>query len=94
MGVKSSSSNRRSRRRKGSLEETISFAMHSDDPENYIVFYRDKDTMKEATLRDYMEGEDYSAIPLTRIVRIKRRGGEDVWIKGQKEVLVKKGSPS
>lgn len=87
MGMKS---RRHCRGRKGSLEETISFAMHGDDPRKYIVLYRDKDTEKEAILQDFMQGEEYSVVPFTRIVQI--RGADDtvVWKKGQKEVLVKK----
>ena len=80
------------RKRKGSLEETISYAMHHDEPANYIVAYRDKDVIKKTTLQEFMKGEEFSTIPLTRIYQITRNNDEIVWRKGQKELLVKKSA--
>jgi len=76
-------------KRKGSLEETISYAMYSDDPGKYTVYYRDKDSVKEASLKEFMEGKYFSPIPITRIIRLSRPDRGTVWKKGQKELLVK-----
>jgi uncharacterized protein (UPF0248 family) len=76
-------------KRKGSLEETISFALHKDDSETYRVYYRDKDSIKVAALKEFILSEYFSQIPLTRIVQIKRSENEVIWNKGQKEVTVK-----
>lgn len=77
-------------KKKGSLEETISFGMHGDDPKRYKVWYRDKDVIKEASLEDFMGAEDYSPIPITRITKITK-DDKIVWSKGQKELIVKNG---
>lgn len=75
-------------KKKGTLEETISYAMYNDDPRGYIVSYRDKDEIKEVNLDEFMNAEDYSPIPLTRIAQITK-DGKVVWKKGQKELAVK-----
>jgi len=77
------------RRRKGSLEETLSYALYKDDADLFSVFYRDKDLIKSASLKDFMESDEMSEIPLSRITLISR-SGKAVWEKGQKVVLVKK----
>ena len=79
----------RKKRKKGSLEETLSFATFADNPDTFSVTYRDMDALKEATLKDFMNREDLSEIPITRIVSVARKG-KIVWTKGQKEVYVKK----
>ena len=79
---------RRSSKKKGSLEETLSYAFYKDDPRKFRVFYRDKDKIKEANLKYFFEEEEYGAIPLTRIILVSRLD-KPVWKKGQKEVLVK-----
>jgi len=76
------------RRKKGSLEETLSYSIHNDDPSMYSVFYRDKERIKEANLKEFIESDEYSAVPLTRINMILKKG-KIVWKKGQKEILVK-----
>lgn len=76
-------------KRKGSLEETISYAMYSDDPDKYTVYYRDKDLIKEANLKEFMESEYFSPIPITRVTKLTRESRGTVWKKGQKELLVK-----
>ena len=76
------------RRKKGSLEETLSYSLYKEDPTTYLVSYRDKDIIKQANLKDFMDSEDYSAIPLTRITLISKNGNI-VWRKGQKDILVK-----
>jgi uncharacterized protein (UPF0248 family) len=82
--------NKRQRRRarKGSLEETLSYAMHADNPRAFEVEYRDRDVLKTAWLKEFMEGEEFSEIPVTRIVRITRQKVL-VWEKGQKRVTLK-----
>lgn len=75
--------------RKGSLNETLSYALHSDDPRLYIVSYRDKDLVKKARLSDFATAEEFSDIPLTRIIEITKNDTL-VWEKGQKELKVKK----
>lgn len=75
--------------RKGSLKETLSYAMHKDRTELFTVSYRDKDKIRTDQLQDFMTKEEFSDIPLTRIVQI-RRASEVVWEKGQKQVKVKK----
>ena len=74
--------------KKGSLEETLNYARHADDRTAYTVSYRDKDQIRWVTLQDFTEREDLIDVPVTRILEIKR-AGKTVWIKGQKEVLVK-----
>jgi uncharacterized protein (UPF0248 family) len=77
-----------SRKKKGSLEETISFAQYKDNPEDYLVYYRDKDKVKAVNLNDFVNSEEFSDIPVTRIIQISTKD-RIVWTKGQKEVLVK-----
>jgi len=55
------------------LQEIISKAMYADDINMYIVCYRDMDTLKEVTLKDFLElSENFQLIPANRIVYIKR----------------------
>lgn len=75
-------------KRKGSLKETLSYALHKDDPRLFSISYRDKDRIKTDPLEDFMTKEEYSEIPLTRILQITR-DGNIVWEKGQKEVKLK-----
>jgi uncharacterized protein (UPF0248 family) len=59
--------------RKGLLQEIISKAMYADDINMYIVCYRDMDTLKEVTLKDFLDlSENFQLIPASRIVYIKR----------------------
>ena len=78
------------KKRKGSLKETLSFALYGDDPHLFTVTYRDKDLFKEANLDDFMNREDLGDIPITRIAAVAR-SGRVVWRKGQKEVSLKSG---
>jgi uncharacterized protein (UPF0248 family) len=75
-------------KRKGSLKETLSYAMHKDNPRLFSVSYRDKDKIKTDPLEDFMTKEELSDIPLTRILQITREGNV-VWEKGQKRVKLK-----
>ena len=56
-------------KRKGSLKETLSYAMHKDNPKLFSISYRDKDKIKTDSLEDFMTKEEFSDIPLTRILR-------------------------
>ncbi|MGI0091724.1 MAG: hypothetical protein ACREBS_08445 [Nitrososphaerales archaeon] len=76
-------------RKKGSLKETLSYAMHKDDPTLFSVNYRDRDAIKTETLSNFMAGEEFYDIPITRIVEIIR-DGKVVWERGQKQVKVKR----
>ena len=82
-------SNVRKKGRKGSLEETLSYALYKEDAELFSLLYRDKDQIKTASLREFLESIEMSDIPLTRIVAIDK-AGEVVWKKGQKDVRIKK----
>ncbi len=64
-------------KRKGSLKETLSSALHKDDP----IFYK----IKTESLEDFIAKEEFSDIPLTRILQITRNG-EVVWEKGQQQI--------
>ena len=87
-GIRKSAELKKISKKKGSLEETVSYATYSDDPRIYTVSYRDKDKIKQASLSEFMNAEDYSPIPLTRIIHISKHG-RLVWKKGQKELTVK-----
>ena len=76
-------------KRKGSLEETLSFAQHNDDSNLYTVSYRDKDRTKIVTLKDFLTADEFSEVPLTRILQITREK-KLVWQKGQKQVELKR----
>ncbi len=70
--------------RKGLLQEIISKAMYADDINMYIVCYRDMDTLREVTLKDFLDlSENFQLIPANRIVYIKR---------GDKIIYSKRGS--
>jgi uncharacterized protein (UPF0248 family) len=76
-------------KRKGSLKETLSYAMYKDDSDLFSVTYRDKDQVRTESLHNFVTKEEFSDIPLTRILQIKR-GESVVWEKGQHQVSVKK----
>ena len=75
-------------KKKGSLKETLSFALYGDNSRLFKVKYRDKNTFKTVELDEFMNREDLKDIPITRIITISR-GDEVVWRKGQKEVSLK-----
>jgi uncharacterized protein (UPF0248 family) len=67
----------------------LSYAAYKDDPALFYVSYRDKDLIRRVSLVEFMKGEEFAEIPITRILRIDR-AGRDVWSKGQKTVALKK----
>lgn len=75
-------------KRKGSLEETLSYCTHKEDPKLFTVSYRDKNSIRTESLLDFITKEEFADIPISRIVQIE--GKEIVWEKGQKQVRVKK----
>lgn len=78
------------RKRKGSLEETLSYCIYKEDPKLFTVSYRDKKSIKTESLFDFITKEEFVDIPISRIVQIK--GKQIVWKKGQKQVIVKMSS--
>ena len=80
-------------KKKGSLKETLSYAMYKDTPKLFSVSYRDKDKIRTDSLEDFMTKEEFSDIPLTRILEITRNG-DVVWEKGQKQVKLKNSETS
>ncbi|MCS6768184.1 MAG: hypothetical protein RMJ59_05325 [Candidatus Nitrosocaldus sp.] len=67
----------RRRRRKGMLEELLSKAIHADDINAYTVVYRDKNVLRELSLREFLRlSENFQSIPASRIVYVRRYGKE------------------
>ncbi|MFQ5941542.1 MAG: DUF504 domain-containing protein [Nitrososphaerales archaeon] len=59
--------------RKGRLEETLSKALHADNPKLYSVAYRDYEEIKKVPLLEFLRlSEDFQTIPASRIVYVKR----------------------
>lgn len=60
-------------RRKGRLIEIFSKAIYSDDPELYIVSYRDFDSVVDLTLLEFVRiSQNFELIPPSRILSIRR----------------------
>jgi len=59
--------------KKGIVEEIFSKAKFSKELELYNVSYRDFDKIKEIKLSEFIkESEEFSKIPISRIVRIRK----------------------
>lgn len=59
--------------KKGVIEEIISKAKFADDPKSYRIFFRDFDTIREASLPDFLaESNNFETIPVSRIQMIKK----------------------
>lgn len=59
--------------KKGIVEEIFSKARFANELELYNVSYRDLDKIKETTLLEFIkESEEFSKIPISRIVRIRK----------------------
>ena len=68
-------------KRKGKIEQIFSKAIYSDNPELYLILYRDFNTIISVTLPRFMEiSENLQLIPITRIVQI-RKGNEILYQK-------------
>ncbi|MGE5683644.1 MAG: DUF504 domain-containing protein [Nitrososphaerota archaeon] len=65
------------KKRKGKLEEILSKAKFYDDIDLYQVSYRDFNSIVTVALKDFIFlSSNFEAIPITRIVEIKK--GSDV----------------
>ena len=59
--------------KKGILQEIFSKARYADDPNTYIVFYRDFDKIRQLSLPEFdKESNNFETIPVTRIQLIKK----------------------
>ena len=59
--------------RKGIVEEIFSKALFADDSEQYKIFYRDFEKIKEATLPEFLiESNNLETIPISRIKKIMK----------------------
>jgi hypothetical protein len=60
-------------RRKGRLREIFSKAIYADDPELYLVSYRDFDSVVDLPLLEFVRiSENFELIPPSRILSIRR----------------------
>lgn len=60
-------------RRKGRLREIFSKAIYADDPELYIVSYRDFDSVVDLPLLEFVRiSENFELVPPNRILSIRR----------------------
>ena len=55
---------------KRKTEEIFSKALYADNPDLYLIFYRDYDEIKSMKLKDFLKEE----IPSHRIIKITRAG--------------------
>ena len=63
------------KRRKGMLDEVISKALYSDEPENYSVSYMEFDQAKDVKLLEFLKlSDNFETIPASRIILVKRKG--------------------
>jgi uncharacterized protein (UPF0248 family) len=61
--------------RKGRLQEIFSKALYADDPSLYFVSYRDFENVVEVPLQEFLRlSENFTVIPQSRIVKIRREG--------------------
>ena len=59
--------------KKGVIEEIFSKARFADDPNSYMIFYRDFDKIIELSLPEFdKESNNFETIPVTRIQLIKK----------------------
>jgi uncharacterized protein (UPF0248 family) len=62
-------------RRKGELEEVLSLALHADDPDRYVIVFRDMNSLVEMKLRAFLEESGrFTKVPASRIVEVRRDG--------------------
>jgi uncharacterized protein (UPF0248 family) len=68
--------------RKGRLEEIFSEALYSsENPDGYVVSYRDFQSVVEVSLPEFVKlSENFDVIPASRILMVKR-GGEILYRK-------------
>ncbi|MGD1834537.1 MAG: DUF504 domain-containing protein [Nitrososphaeraceae archaeon] len=61
-------------KKKGKLQEVISKAIYADNPDLYLIYYRDYDTIVTTTLSKFMIlSQNLQIIPATRILKIIKK---------------------
>ena len=61
------------RKKKGRLQELLSKALYADNPNTYIISYRDFDTILSIPLLKFIEvSQNFEIIPATRIIQVKK----------------------
>ena len=61
------------RKKKGRLQEILSKALYADNPNTYIISYRDFDTILSIPLLKFIEvSQNFEIIPATRIIQVKK----------------------
>ncbi len=58
--------------KKSQIKEIIDFAIHSDGIDGYTIVYRDFDTFKEISLKEWIEISKIDSIPIHRICEINK----------------------
>lgn len=59
--------------KKGQIEEIFSKARFADNPDEYRVFYRNFELIKEMTLPQFiLESNDFESIPISRVEKIMK----------------------
>jgi hypothetical protein len=63
------------KKKKGRLDEIFSKALYADDPNLYLVSYRDFDSIVEVPLLEFLNvSENFELIPPSRIVLVSKNG--------------------
>lgn len=61
------------RKKKGKLQEILSKAIYADNPDIYIISYRDFDTILSVPLLKFIEvSQNFEIIPATRIIQVRK----------------------
>jgi hypothetical protein len=64
---------KKKKKKKGRLEEIFSKALYADDPNLYLVSYRDFESIVEVPLLDFLKvSENFELIPPSRIVLVSK----------------------
>jgi hypothetical protein len=62
-------------KKKGQLREIFSKALYADNPDLYLVSYRDFDSIIEISLPEFITiSENFEIIPANRILEVKKEG--------------------
>lgn len=57
--------------KKGVIEEILSKAKFADNPNEYVIFYRDFERVLQSTLPEFLkESDNFQTIPMSRIEKI------------------------
>jgi hypothetical protein len=61
------------RRKKGQLGEIFSKALYADNPDLYLISYRDFDSIIQVPLPEFLKlSENFELIPSNRILEVKK----------------------